>query len=111
MPGQIARGRRAVLVDHVEKTGAVGVTRERQLEIGILPLETVLGLGDQLGRPLHAGQGDQLPVTVYQGGDHDEHRQDSDYFLAVALEEILGAIHRNLQRFLLFLLCHTFIGF
>ena len=108
MLGEVARRRRAVLLDHVEETGRVVVAQQRRLEIGVLAFETVLRLGDHLGGLRGAGLEDQRAVAENEGCEDEQTEENVGHRPAVPLEKQLRFVHCFAEGFLLgdVLLCH-----
>ena len=99
MPGQIARGGRTVLLDHVEEPGAVGIALQRQLEVGILRLETRLRLGDHLRGLLGARRHDQRPVAVNQRGENQQPQKNVGELAPVLFEKEFRSVHCLAEAF------------
>ena len=106
--GKIARRGRAVLLDHLEEAGAVGIAFECQRIVRILILETVLRLGDHLGGLLGTRRHDQCAVAENEGCEHQQAEENIRQHAAVLLEEKLSFVHCFAEGFLLgdMLFCH-----
>ena len=109
MLGQVARGGRTVLLDHVEEAGTVGITVQGQFEIGSLGIEAVLGFGDHLGGLGHTRLGDQGPIAVDQGCKDQQAQEDVGHQAAVLFEKELRFVHCFAESFGFgdVLLCHS----
>ena len=93
MLGQVTRRRRTVLVDDIEEAGAIGITLQRQFEVGVLGLEAGLGLSDHLGSLLDARLNDQRAVAEDQRGDYEQRQENVGHQTAVFLEKQLRFVH------------------